>query len=298
MADIELDSPHPGVTRITLNRPEKLNALSPALLTDLREALRELNPGDDVRVIRLRGAGRAFCPGYDLDPGTSAYARPQKSGPRGDALADLGESSIARDREGMREMIDRWLWIWNYRKPIIAQTHNYCLSGGLDLIGVCDIVFAAEGTLFGHPAARGLGIPITLGMLPVKIGAAATTELLFTGDLIDAAEAQRLGLISHVVASDELDERTLAFCQRVALTPLDALTVHKHVTNRWLEVMGLRLAALEGAEYDAIFHLTPAMAEFNRRSREDGLREALAWRDGPYATGPAADHDAAIRRHQ
>ena len=172
----------------------------------------------------------------------------------------------------MREMIDRWLWIWNYRKPIIAQTHGYCLSGGLDLIGVCDIVFAAEGTLFGHPAARGLGIPITLGMLPVKIGAAATKELLFTGDLIDAAEAQRLGLISHVVAADELDERTLAFCQRVALNPLDALTVHKHVTNRWLEVMGLRLAALEGAEYDAIFHLTPAIGRV--RPAQPGGRPA------------------------
>ena len=195
-------------------------------------------------------------------------------------------------------MVDGWLWMWGYRKPIIAQVHGRCLSGGLDLIGVTDIVFAAEGTLFGHPAARGLGIPITLGLLPVKIGAAATKELLFTGDLIDAAEAHRLGLISHVVPPDELDERTLAFCQRVALTPLDALTVHKHVTNRWLEVMGLRLAVLEGAEYDAIFHLTPAMAEFNRRSREDGLREALAWRDGPFASGPAADHDAAVRRHR
>jgi enoyl-CoA hydratase len=245
---VDVDGP---VATITLNRPEKLNALSPGLLNDLGAALRELNPGDDVRVVRLRGAGRAFCPGYDLDPAANSYGRPRSKGARGTALADHGESSIALDREGLREGIDRWLWIWNYRKPIIAQTHTYCLSGGLDLIGVCDIVFAAEGTLFGHPAARGLGIPMTLGMLPVKIG---------------------------------------------AMNPLDALTVHKHVTNRWLEVMGLRLAALEGAEYDAIFHLTPANAEFGRRSREDGLREALAWRDGPYSTGPAADHDAAVRR--
>jgi enoyl-CoA hydratase len=293
---IDVDGP---VATITLNRPEKLNALSRGLLEDLRNGLRDLNPGDAVRVIRLRGAGRAFCPGYDLDPTASSY-RPitASTSARGTALGDLGESSIARDREAMREMIDRWLWIWNYRKPIIAQTHGYCLSGGLDLIGTCDIVFAAEGTLFGHPAARGLGIPVTLGMMPIKIGAAATKELLFTGDLIDADEAQRLGLIRHVVPADELDERTLAFCQRVALNPLDGLTVHKHVTNRWLEVMGLRLAALEGAEYDAIFHLTPASAEFGRRSREDGLREALAWRDQPFATGPAADHDAAVRRHQ
>jgi enoyl-CoA hydratase len=183
--------------------------------------------------------------------------------------------------------------MWNYRKPIIAQTHTYCLSGGLDLIGACDVVFAAEGTRFGHPAGRALGIPVTIGMLPYKIGGAATKDLLFTGDLIDADRAKELGLITHVVPADELDERTAAYCQRVALTPLDGLTVHKHVTNRALEIMGIRLAAMEGAEYDAIFHMTPAAAEFGRRSREHGLRAALDWRDGPFRTGPAADHDAA-----
>ena len=196
----------------------------------------------------------------------------------------MGESAIARDRESLREMIDRWLWMWNYRKPVIAQTHGYCLSGGLDLIGACDIVFAAEGTLFGHPAARGMGIPVTLGMMPMKIGAAATKELLFTGDTIDAAEAERIGLIAHVVPADELDERVSAFCQRVALNPLDVLTVHKHVTNRWSEVMNVRLAAFEGAEYDAIAHLTPSMARVQPAHR---ARTACGPRS-PGATGRTA----------
>jgi enoyl-CoA hydratase/carnithine racemase len=292
---VETDGP---VATLTLNRPEQLNALSSGLLDDLYAALRELNPGDDVRVIRIRGAGRAFCPGYDLSPNAGYSAVPKGAAGSGAAMADLGESGIARDRESLRQMIERWQWMWNYRKPIIAQTHGYCLSGGLDLIGACDIVFAAEGTLFGHPAARGMGIPVTLGMMPIKIGAAATKELLFTGDLIDAVEAQQLGLVRRVVPADELDERTLAFCQRVAMNPLDGLTVHKHVTNRWLELMGVRIAAQEGAEFDAIFHLTPAMKEFGRLTNTDGLRAALAWRDGPYSTGPADDHDAAIRRHR
>ncbi len=287
---VETDGP---VATITLNRPERLNALSPGLLSDLETALRELRPGDDIRVVRLRGAGRAFCSGYDLRGGGADTAEPEPQLPRGDALADFGESSIALDREGLRTMIDRWLWIWNYRKPIIAQTHSYCLSGGLDLIGACDIVFAAEGTRFGHPAGRALGIPVTIGMLPFKIGGAATKDLLFTGDLIEANRAKELGLVSHVVPADELDERAAAFCHRVALTPMDGLTVHKHITNRALEIMGIRLAAMEGAEYDSIFHMTPAAAEFSRRSREEGLRAALEWRDGPFRTGPAADHDAA-----
>jgi enoyl-CoA hydratase len=284
-----------AVATITLNRPEKLNALSRGLMEDLEAALRALSPGDDVRVIRLRGAGRAFCPGYDLDPRQSSYLEEPEAIERGSGLADLGESDIAVDRENLRQMIERWLWIWNYRKPIIAQTHNYCLSGGLDLINTCDIVFAAEGTRFGHPAARGLGIPVTIGMLGMKIGAAATKELLFTGDLVDAQTAQRLGIISHVVPADELDDRTMALCQRIAMMPLDALSVHKHVTNRAMEIMGIRLAAMEGAEYDSIYHVTPAYAEFRRRASTDGLRSALAWRDDPFATGPAAEHDAARR---
>jgi len=291
---VDVDGP---VATITLNRPEQLNAMSRGMLADLYQSLRDLNAGDDVRCIRLRGNGRAFCPGYDLGPTTGVYAggkRVKKDGPN---IADYGESAIALDRESLREMIDRWLWMWNYRKPIVAQVHGYCLSGGLDLIGACDIVWAAEGTLFGHPAARGMGIPVTVGVVPLRIGAAATKELLFTGDLMDAEEAKDLGLVRRVVPADELDERVAALCQRIAMNPLDILSVHKHVTNRTFEIMGWRLAAQEGAEFDAIAHLTPSMAEFGRRVANDGLRAALAWRDGPYTSGPAADHDAAIRRH-
>jgi enoyl-CoA hydratase len=284
-----------AVATITLNRPERLNALSNGLLDDLFAALAELNPGDDVRVIRIRGAGRAFCPGYDLMPG-SGYQLPRASGRSGESMAELGESAIARDREALRAMVERWLWMWNYRKPIIAQAHGHCLSGGLDLIGACDIVFAAEGTLFGHPAARGMGIPVTIGTYATRIGAAATKELLFTGDLIDAAEARELGIVRRVLPPEQLDAYTLAFCQRVALNPLDLLTVHKHVTNRALELTGHRVAALVGAEFDAIAHLSPAGVEFGRRVKETGLRDALAWRDQPFSTGPLARHDAAERR--
>jgi enoyl-CoA hydratase len=291
---VETDGP---VATITLNRPEQLNAMSTGLLDDLYGALRELNPGDDVRVIRLRGAGRAFCPGYDLSPSSSYGGRAGTAREQGDAMADMGESSIARDRESLRQMIERWQWMWSYRKPIIAQTHGYCLSGGLDLIGACDIVFAADGTLFGHPAARGMGIPVTIGMMPMRIGAMATKELLFTGDLFDAEEAKELGLVRRVLPADELDAYTLAFCQRVAMNPLDILSVHKHITNRTLELMGIRTAAMEGAEFDSIAHLAPSFKEFGRRTMDEGLRGALAWRDGPYSSGPLPEHDAAIRRH-
>ena len=287
---IELDVAG-AVATITLNRPDKLNALSPQLRGELENALAELRPGDRVRVIRIRGAGRAFCSGYDMTSGASVYhsgppaaapgVAPDRETGRAGA-AELGESGFVLDRERLRESIERWLAIWNYRKPIVAQVHGLCLSGGLDLIGVCDLVYAADDARFGHPAARGLGIPPTMGMLPMRIGAARTKELFFTGDTVDGTEAFRLGLVNAVVPAAELDERTAALCRRIARTPLDALTLHKHVINRWSEIAGLRLAALEGADFDAMFHVTPASVEFGRIAARDGMRSALAWRDQPF----------------
>jgi enoyl-CoA hydratase len=281
---VEIDG---AVATITLNRPHAMNALSNPLLDDYENALAELNRGDAIRVIRLKGAGRAFSAGYDLAQGHGAggYGKREESGPDdGDerALADFGESGVLLEREGMRVQIERWLRIWNYRKPIIAQVHDYCLSGGLDLLSTTDIAFAATGTRFGHPAARGVGIPLMLGMLPLKVGASRTKRILFTGDLIDAEEAKEWGLVDYVVEPGELDRRVLDYCRRVALLPLDALSVHKHVVNRWMEIMGARLGSYEGAEYDALYHTTGAYHEFTRRIAEQGLKKALEWRDGPF----------------
>jgi enoyl-CoA hydratase len=278
--EVDIDG---AVATITLNRPEKLNAISPQLRDDLEQTLRTLNPGDEVRVIRLKAAGRAFCAGYDLTPRQGGGRERRQPGTQ---AWDLGESRIAVDRENLRESVDRWLWMWSYRKPIVAQVHGYCLAGGGELIGACDIVFAAADARFGHPAGRALGIPPTLGMWPAKIGMLKTKELLFTGDMIDGTEAERIGMVNRAVPASELDEATMAFCQRIAQVPLDGLSVHKHVTNRWFEIAGIRTAAAEGAEFDAIWHEAPSFAEFGRLSRELGLKAALSWRDDPFRREP------------
>ena len=281
---VDIDGP---VATITLNRPEKLNAISQGLRDDLEAALRELNPGDAVRVIRLKAAGRAFCAGYDLTPERGALNwRPNQR--TGDNAWQLGESRIALDREGLRQSVDRWLWMWSYRKPIIAQVHGWCLAGGGEMIGACDIVFAAQGARFGHPAGRAIGIPPTLGMWPIKIGLLKTKELLFSGDTIDGVEAERLGMINRALPLDELDEQAMAYCQRIAQVPLDGLSVHKHSANRWFEIMGLRTAAAEGAEFDAIWHEAPSIAEFSNKARQEGLKAALEWRDDPFGDGRSA----------
>lgn len=280
---VEVDG---AVATVTLDRPEKRNAISTELRDELDAAFADLKPGDDVRVIRLRGAGGGFSSGYDLTSTASVYSgvadgtAPGTTGRPGPA--GLGESAVVRDRERLRESVERWLFLWNYRKPVVAQVHGICLAGALDLLGICDIAYAADDAVFGHPAARGLGIPPTLGLLPMKIGAARTKELLFTGDTVDAAEAYRIGLVNRVVPAADLDERTMALCRRIAHTPLDALTLHKSVVNRWSDIMGLRQAALAGAEFDALFHLTAASAEFGRIVNAEGVRAALAWRDADF----------------
>ena len=281
---VDIDGP---VATITLNRPEKLNAISQGLRDDLEAALRELNPGDAVRVIRLKAAGRAFCAGYDLTPERGALNwRPNQR--TGDNAWQLGESRIALDREGLRQSVDRWLWMWSYRKPIVAQVHGWCLAGGGEMIGACDIVFAAQDARFGHPAGRAIGIPPTLGMWPIKIGLLKTKELLFSGDTIDGVEAERLGMINRALPVDELEAQTMAYCQRIAQVPLDGLSVHKHSANRWFEIMGLRTAAAEGAEFDAIWHEAPSIAEFSNKARQEGLKAALEWRDDPFGDGRSA----------
>ena len=275
------------VATITLNRPEKLNALSEGLRSDLHSALAELNPGDSVRVIRIRGAGRAFCAGYDITPDNNDFQF-VPSRQSGDQAWELGESMVAMNREHLRDSIERWLWIWSYRKPIIAQVHGWCLAGGNDLVGSCDMIFASESARFGHPAGRALGQPPTLGMWPVKIGMLKAKEMLFSGDTIDGVEAERIGMVNRVYGEDELDAETMAYCQRIAQVPLDGLTVHKHSVNRWAELMGVRMSAIEGAEFNAIFAEAPTIAEFGKISRSKGLKAALEWRDDPFGDGRGA----------
>ncbi|HET7737992.1 MAG TPA: enoyl-CoA hydratase-related protein [Tepidiformaceae bacterium] len=261
----EVDGP---VATITLNRPEKLNAISEQLRVDVEAALAEADKGDDIRVVILKGQGRAFCAGYDISP-----ASPNQYN---------AERSIAADRDSLRTSVERWLAIWNFRKPIVAQVHGYCLAGGGEMAGMCDIIFCAEDAQFGHPAGRSMGIPPTLGLWPIKIGMLKSKELLLTGDTITGTEAERIGMVNKAVPATELEAFTKAWARRVAMVPMDALTVHKHVVNRWFEIMGLRTGAAEGAEFDAIYHMTPSFAEFSQIAREKGLKAALEWRDAKF----------------
>ena len=267
MADpVLLTEQTPWGVRLTLNRPDKLNALSGELVDALARAIDEAAANSDVRVVALAGTGRAFCSGYDL----SEEAGGDIHGPV--AWRELLAADVAAT-----------LKVLDCPKPVIAQVHGYALAGGLELAMACDLVVAAEGTKLGEPEIRYGSAPVTL-LMPFLIGQKKTRELLLTGDLIDAAEAERIGLVNRVVPADALADEVDALADRIARTPPEVVAPTKRMLNRAMDAMGFREAVEAGIDLGAIINAadTPEQREWDEIVRRDGLKAALAWRDRRY----------------
>ena len=256
----------PWGVRLTLNRPDKLNALSGELVDALSAAIDQAAAAADVRVIAVAGAGRAFCSGYDL----SEEATGEIHGPV--AWRDL----LAAD-------VRATLKVFDCPKPVIAQIHGYALAGGLELAMACDLIVAAEGTRLGEPEIRYGSAPVTL-LMPYLVGQKKTRELLLTGDLIDAAEAERIGLVNRVVPAERLGAEVDALADRIARTPSEVIAPTKRMLNRAMDAMGFREAVEAGIDLGAIINAadTPEQREWDEIVRRDGLKAALAWRDRRY----------------
>ena len=239
---------------ITLNRPEKLNALSPQLLAELKEALDEAAKNADIAVVVLKSAGPVFSPGYDISEENWIISQFPADYPEG--------VNLHQDRLDIHELLDYWLELWKYPKPIVARVQGPCLSGAGELIAMSDIVIAGKSARFGHPAARDLGIPPTVFLWPLLIGMRKTKELLYTAKLIDADEAVSLGLVNETVADEALDNRVLEVARDIALSPVDHLTLLKESANGWYENMGFEASARRAADLDAVFHQSPTFKEF------------------------------------
>lgn len=262
------------ILTVTLNRPAKLNAMSATMLAELRALFSEAAHDPAVSVVVLRATGRAFTVGYDLNE--SEWLISQYP-----ANFD-GKVDLDRDRQDILGLVDHWVQLWKFPKPIIAQVQGACLSGGGELLAICDLVVAGEDAQFGHPAGRDLGIPPTVFMWPMLIGMRKTRELLYTAKLIGAAEAQRLGLVNEVASREALEQTTRALALDVARTPANHLTLLKHATNRFYENMGMFASWQNGAELDAVFHQSPAYVAFFKMVKEQGMRAALDRRRALY----------------
>jgi enoyl-CoA hydratase/carnithine racemase len=251
---------------ITLNRPDKLNALSAEVVRELRAGVRRAAADDDVKVLVLTGAGRAFSAGYDL--------------------AEEAASRIEGAEQWRRVLADdveMTLELWSLPKPTIAAVRGWCVAGGCELAMACDLVVAAEDARFGEPEIRYGSGPPTL-LMPFVIGQKKTNELLFTGDTIDAADAERLGLVNRVVPSDELEQAIGDLVRKIAPTPLPVLRLTKLALLRAYEAMGLRSAVLSNLDLSAILNAaeTPEQRQFDELAASQGLKAALAWRDSRY----------------
>ncbi len=256
---------------ITLNRPEKLNALSAGLVQELRGALRRAEADDGVKVVVVGGAGRAFSAGYDL----TEEAEGETTG------ADAWHETLARD-------VTATLELWSLPKPTIAAVRGFCLAGGCELAMACDLIVAADDARFGEPEIRYGSGPVTL-LMPYVIGQKKTNELLYTGDVVDATTAERLGLVNRVVTGDRLDEAAAELARRISLAPLPVLRLTKLALTRAYEAMGLRQAVNANLDLSAILNAAESaeQREFDGLVRSQGLRTALRWRDERYGEGLA-----------
>jgi enoyl-CoA hydratase/carnithine racemase len=250
---------------VTMNRPDKLNAINPELKSALMEAFRRADEDPSTSVVLLRANGRSFCVGYDIgrkDPSREAWKH--------DAL---------KWHEHLRESVRFELAPWDMKKPVIAQVQGHALGGGCELAMMCDLTIAADDALFGEPEIRFSNTGPAI-VMPWFIGLKKARELLYLGDMIDAETALDLGMINRVVPRAELADAALKFAKRVALISPEALYVTKLSINRGAEAAGFRNAVNVGLDVVApIYAAQTALGmKFKEIAEKDGLGAALKWR--------------------
>lgn len=262
---ILVEDPAPGVRRITMNRPEKRNALFHPLRGELLAALRQADTDESVRVSIVRGAGKCFSAGYDLGGGNEGL--------------DLPYFTPAGDGQWPRHVTEGWMSIWDLAKPVIAQVHGYCLAGGSELASGCDLVYVADDAQIGYPAVR-FGVP-DMHFHAWTMGMRKAMEAMLTGDSMSGEEAARVGWANAAFPLAELDDRVLEVASRIALMPPDVLQINKRVVHRQMEVMGMRTGIRVGTELCALGTHQKTLRKFVAEM-QDSLTAALSKRDAPF----------------
>ena len=272
LTHILLDSPLPGVRRITLNRPEKRNALNNRLRAEIFATLEAHDRDPDVRVTIVRGAGPAFCSGYDLSA-NNQIDQPYHS------AGGLGQWS--------RHVVEGWFHIWDLAKPVIAQVHGFCLAGGIELATACDLVYVAEDAQIGYPPVR-LMSPPDMQFHPWTMGLRQAMESMLTGDALSGREAADKGWANRAWPAAQLEAEVLAVAERVAMLPTELAAINKRSVHRAMEIMGLRAAIRAGTDLQALaFQTEPSKAYMTRFKR-----------DGASVSNLLSERDAAFRDYR
>ncbi len=259
-----------GIGLVTLNRPDRLNAISRRMIDELNALLDAIEADETVRVVLLHGAGRAFSAGFDLKDG-----------------ADTPKEGIADWRPIIQRDFDIIMRFWHLSRPTIAAVHGYCLAGGCELAMACDITIAAAGTRFGEPELR-FGSGVVALLMPWLAGPKKTKEWLLSGnDKVTAEEAMAWGLVNRVVPEGEHLDMALKLARDIAVNDPAKVGLVKQAINRTFDIMGMRdaLAMAMDIEVQVESMETPEGKMFNEIARKDGLKAALKWRDARFADG-------------
>ncbi|MBO6902084.1 MAG: crotonase/enoyl-CoA hydratase family protein [Rhizobiaceae bacterium] len=260
------------IARIILNRPEVMNAIDDEVPGELEEAVERANADPDIHVIVLSGAGNAFCAGYDL----AYYA--QASGGAGHEATQEMPWDPMKDYTFMMRNTQRFMSLWRSHRPVIAKVHGFAVAGGSDIALCSDIVVMAEDAQIGYMPARVWGCPTT-AMWVYRLGAEKAKRMLFTGDKITGAEAERIGLVHKAVPASDLDDEVERLAERIATVPINQLMMQKLVINQAIEAMGLAQTQMFATVFDGITRHSPEGINFKKRAEMHGWKEAVRERD-------------------
>lgn len=247
-----------NIGTVVLNRPEKLNAMAPPMLLLFDKVMQEARDDDDIKVVVIRGNGRAFSTGYDMEGGGV-------------------EQTIAEDRDYQQVKVERWQRIRDFPKPVIAMIHGYCIAGASQMAIHCDVIFVAEDTQLGFPV-----VPAGGGMMGQSwawhVGPHKAKWLSFLpGSMISGKEAEAMNFASKAFPADKLEEETYSYARRIAKVPGDLLRIKKLAINRVMDVQGFQTSIKFGAEWNAIAHRTSGTEEVRGEIKKRGLRGAIEW---------------------
>jgi enoyl-CoA hydratase len=252
---------------ITLDRPERLNAITSELARELAAAVARANDDETVRVLVVQGAGRAFSAGYDLE----LYAE------QGEGHQAAVWDPIA-DYRAMRANTESFFSLWRSPKPTVAKVRGYAVAGGSDIALSCDLVVMAEDARIGYMPARVWGCPTT-AMWVYRLGPERAKRMLLTGDTIDGRQAADWGLAIEAVPEPELDAAVERLADRMAGVPVNQLVMQKLMVNQALDNMGLQTTQMVATLFDGIARHSPEGRWFVEFAQEHGFPAAVRWRD-------------------
>lgn len=266
--DVALYETDGAVAVVTMNRPEKRNALNRALKLKLMALMHRAEEDDAIAVVVLRGAGKSFCAGADISPD------PAKDVYKGDALKTHAHHA---------ETLEFHLTPWSLKKPVVASVQGHAMGAGCQLAMMCDVTLAAESAIFGEPEIRFASIGSAV-IMPWIVGHKRARQLLYLGDTITAARAETIGMINEAVPDDALEARTLAFAQRMALVGRESLSAVKMAVNDGIEAQGFRNALKSGVKTVALTHTSDIEADraFYEMRDKEGAAAAFRWRNAQF----------------